>query len=58
MLGSLHIPRIPVDEGSIATGGAIALAAALVASLVFAILGGKTGERYHRRVDRMFVRTW
>ena len=58
VLGSLHIPRIPVDEGSIATGGAIALAAALIASLVFAILGGKAGERYHRRVDRMFVRAW
>lgn len=58
VLGALHIPRIPVDEGSIATGGAIALAAALVASLIFAVLGGKAGQRYHRRVDRMFVRNW
>jgi hypothetical protein len=58
VLGALHIPRIPVDEGAIATGGAIALAGALVASLIFAVLGGKAGERYHRRVDRMFVRNW
>ena len=56
VLGSLHIPRIPVDEGAIATGGAIALAAALLASLIFSVLGGKAGQRYHRRVDRMFVR--
>jgi hypothetical protein len=57
VLGALHIPRIPVDEGGIATGGAIALAAALVASLVFAALGGKAGQRYHNRVDRL-ARTW
>ena len=53
VLGALHIPRIPVDEGSIATGGAIALAAALIASLVFACIGGKLGQRYHRRIDRV-----
>ena len=57
VLGSLHIPRIPVDEGSIATGGAIALGAALVASLACALLGGKAGQRYHRRVDSV-VRSW
>jgi hypothetical protein len=57
VLGSLHIPRIPVDEGHVAAGGGIALAAALVASLVLAVLGGKAGERYHRRVDRL-ERTW
>ncbi|MFL5885433.1 MAG: hypothetical protein ACJ77M_10215 [Thermoleophilaceae bacterium] len=57
VLGALHMPRIPVDEGSIATGGAIALAAALIASFVCATFGGKLGERYHRRVDRV-ARTW
>src|SRR5204862_4292341 len=53
VLGALHMPRIPVDEGTIATGGAVALAVALVASLLFATLGGKAGERYHGRVDRL-----
>ena len=53
VLGALHIPRIPVDEGHIATGGGIALAAALIASLIFACLGGKAGQAYHRRVDRL-----
>ena len=53
LLGQLNLPRIPIDEGSLATGGAIALAAILVLTLVAALLGGKTGERYHRKVDRL-----
>ena len=52
VLGQLNLPRIPIDEGSIATGGAIALGAILVGTLVGALVGGKTGERYHRKVDR------
>jgi hypothetical protein len=53
LLGQLNLPRIPIDEGSLATGGAIALAVILVVTLVAALLGGKTGERYHRKVDRL-----
>jgi hypothetical protein len=52
LLGQLNLPRIPIDEGSLATGGAVALAAILVVTLVAALLGGKTGQRYHRKVDR------
>jgi hypothetical protein len=48
----LNLPRIPIDEGSLATGGAIALAAVLLGTLIAAILGGKVGQRYHLRVDR------
>jgi hypothetical protein len=48
----LDLPRIPIDEGSLSTGGLIALGAILLATLVAAILGGKVGERYHRKVDR------
>jgi hypothetical protein len=48
----LELPRIPVDEGSLATGGAIALAAVVLGTLLAAILGGKAGQRYHTRVDR------
>ena len=51
LLGDLDLPRIPIDEGSLATGGGIALALILVASLIAAIVGGKAGERYHRKVD-------
>ena len=52
VLGQLNLPRIPIDEGSLATGGAIALAAIVVGTLLAALLGGKAGERYHRKVDR------
>ena len=48
----LNLPRIPIDEGSLATGGAIALAAVLLGTLIAAVLGGKVGRRYHLRVDR------
>ena len=50
--GQLNLPRIPIDEGSLATGGAITLAAIVIGTLVAALLGGKAGERYHRKVDR------
>jgi membrane protein implicated in regulation of membrane protease activity len=32
--------------------GAIALAAVLIGTLLAAIVGGKAGEHYHRKVDR------
>ena len=53
VLSQLDLPRIPIDEGSLATGAVIALIAALVLTLLAAIAGGKVGERYHQRVDRV-----
>ncbi len=55
VLSQLNLPRIPVDEGDLATGGLIALAIGLVATLLAALAGGKAGERYHRKVDRVAV---
>ena len=52
VLAQLELPRIPIDEGDLATGGVIALIAAIVVTLAAAALGGKLGERYHRKVDR------
>jgi hypothetical protein len=52
VLAQLDLPRIPVEEGSLATGGAIALALIVLGTLVAAIAGGRVGQRYHRRVDR------
>ena len=49
----LDLPRIPVDEGTLTTGGVIALLAAAVITLLAAVSGGKVGERFHRRVDRV-----
>jgi hypothetical protein len=52
VLEQLNLPRIPIDEGSLTTGAAIALVAVLVATLLLAMTGGKAGERYHKKVDR------
>jgi hypothetical protein len=49
----LNLPRIPVDEGTITTGAAIALAAVVILTLLGAMGGGKAGERYHWKIDRL-----
>jgi hypothetical protein len=53
VLEQLNLPRIPVDEGSLTTGAVIALAVVLVLTLLAAMAGGKAGELYHRKVDRV-----
>jgi hypothetical protein len=52
VLQELDLPRIPIEEGTATTGGLVTLAAILVATLLAAVLGGKLGDRYHRKVDR------
>jgi len=52
VLRDLNLPHIPVDEGTATTAGIITLVAILVVTLLGAVLGGKLGDRYHRRVDR------
>ena len=53
LFSGLDLPRIPIDEGSLTLGGVIALVAVLLGSVLAAVAGGKAGERYHRRVDRV-----
>src|SRR5215218_8278109 len=52
VLQQLNLPRIPIDEGTATTAGIITLVAILLVTLGGAVLGGKLGDRYHRRVDR------
>jgi hypothetical protein len=52
VLRDLHLPRIPVDEGTATTAGVVTLVAVVVATLLGALLGGALGTRYHRRIDR------
>jgi putative Ca2+/H+ antiporter (TMEM165/GDT1 family) len=53
VLSALNLPRIPVQEGTLATGAAITLAAIVLGTLIAAVLGGRIGRRYHRKVDRV-----
>ena len=48
-------PRIPIDEGTLTTGGIIALAVFVLVTLGGAILGGMAGMRFHRKVDDVAV---
>jgi len=47
-----NLPRLPIGEQTLTTGGVIATVAILLATLLFAALGGIAGARYHRKVDR------
>jgi hypothetical protein len=51
VFAGLDLPRIPIDEDT-TTGGVILLVLVLGATLLASAAGGKSGERYHRRVDR------
>jgi hypothetical protein len=55
VLSRLNLPRLPIDEGDLATGGLIALAAGLLIMVIAAMAGGKMGERFHRKIDRHVV---
>jgi hypothetical protein len=52
VLQQLNLPRIPIDEGTATTAGIVTLVAILLVTLLGAVLGGKLGDRFHRRVDR------
>jgi hypothetical protein len=52
VLERLELPAVPVGDSELATGGALALAIVVIGTLIAAMAGGKSGERYHRKVDR------
>ncbi len=52
LLQQIDVPTVPVPTSSLTLGGLIALAAIVAATIAGALLGGKAGERYHRKVDR------
>lgn len=47
-----NLPRLPIGDQTLTTGGAIATVAIVLGTLLFAALGGIAGARYHRKVDR------
>jgi hypothetical protein len=53
IFGELNVfPRIPIAEGDLTVAGIITTIVVILASLGGAILGGKAGTHYHRKVDR------
>lgn len=44
--------HLKIDMATLTAAGGISLAVTLVVMLVGAVLGGRTGERYHRAIDR------
>ena len=46
-------PRIPVNEGTLTIVGIITAIVLALVPLVGAVLGGKAGMHYHRKVDRV-----
>jgi len=53
VLDQLNLPALPVGDETLTTGGAIALVVVVLGSLLAAVAGGKAGERYHRKIDRV-----
>jgi hypothetical protein len=54
VLNRVDIPDVPIPTEDLTLGGAITIGAALFATLLAALAGGRAGTNYHRRVDR----TW
>jgi hypothetical protein len=53
VLARLDLPAVPVGDSELATGGALALIAVIAVTLVAAVAGGKSGARYHHKIDRI-----
>jgi len=52
-LGDVQRPDIALSTEAMATGGVIAGVALLVLTLLSAVVGGKSGQRYHEKIDRL-----
>lgn len=48
-------PSIPVDGSALTASGLIGLAIAILVPLIGAIIGGKAGMRFHRKVDQVGI---
>jgi hypothetical protein len=51
VMQQLNLPHLPINQGSFTTGGLLTSLAAIVITLLAAVLGGKAGEGYHRKID-------
>ena len=49
----VDLPRLPLSTDELSVGGLVTALAVLVLSLLAAMAGGKVGQRYHNKVDRV-----
>jgi hypothetical protein len=54
VMNRVDIPDVPIPTKDLTLSGAVTIAAALFATLLAALTGGRAGTNYHRKVDR----TW
>ena len=47
----VELPSLPIADDTLTTGGIVAIGAAVLITLMAALVGGKRGQRYHRRID-------
>jgi hypothetical protein len=52
VLEQLDLPALPAGDSELASGGALALVLVVFGTALAAMVGGKAGEHYHRKVDR------
>ncbi|NOL44036.1 hypothetical protein HPO96_27680 [Kribbella sandramycini] len=52
-LSDVRRPDIALSTEAMTTGGVLATAAMLVVTLLTAVIGGKAGQRYHDKIDRL-----
>jgi hypothetical protein len=53
LLDEVSRPDVSLSTDTVTTAGIIAAAAVVVLTLLFAIVGGKAGRRYHDKIDRL-----
>ncbi|MEU4606954.1 hypothetical protein AB0F43_28565 [Kribbella sp. NPDC023972] len=53
LLAEVNRPDVSLSTDTVTTGGLIAAAALVVLTLLAAIVGGKSGQRYHDKIDRL-----
>jgi hypothetical protein len=52
VLSRVPLPTLPTSLEEVTVGSLVLVAVAVVGTLLAAVLGGKAGEGFHRRVDR------